>query len=58
MFPAFSLLLISGLVFYLIRKKKMFSYIIFFYASLGLSVLGLFMIALNGVLERVFQFVF
>lgn len=58
MFPVFSLLLISGVLFYLIQKKKMFSYIILFYSSLGLSVLGLLIITLNGVLERIFQFVF
>lgn len=53
LFPVFSLLLLTGCLFYLIRPKKMFNYIVLFYTSFGLSIIGLGIAFLSGVLERI-----
>lgn len=57
MFPFYTILLFSGILFYLIKPKKMFSNIVFFYATFGLSIIGLILVCFNSVLGRIINFI-
>lgn len=56
-YPVILLLLLCSMAFYLLRSKKHFKDVILYYASFGLSILGLFIAFSTGLLRSIVAYI-